>query len=385
MTAHILLLSGEVSSDAYGAALARILKKLVPGCHIASAGGDNLRQISDTFVYETAYHSPLGLKGLKYRQFQKAFFTALQEYLLTNKPQVAVIVDFQHIHARFAQILTQYRVPIVTYITPNSWLWKDERLAKKIIGYSQDIVTIFEPEYDFYKHLATRVHYFGHPLPHLLPGLRKLTEADLAQAREGMPLVSLWPGSRKQEIARLLPKMLQTASVLHRRQLGHRFAVAVTDHRFAAMVQTMITKYASDVPILVWEGDKDPLLRETQLAMTASGTMTLHLMLYRIPMVILGALSPLSYLVAKYGLRIQIKHIGLPNILSQYTLVPEFIQNKMVPRDIADTLLHLHREPEKKRILSGYEQVIHRTFSPENPLIKTAEIILRQCRDIERK
>jgi lipid-A-disaccharide synthase len=372
----ILILSGEISSDMYGAEIVKSLKHIHPNCHVSAAGGDRLRAASDSFLYETAYKAPLGLVGMGYRRFRHAFLKVLKTYLDTDKPDVAVIVDFQHIHSSFATLLTRYNIPIVTYITPNSWLWKDEKLARKIASYSRDIITIFEPEYDFYKPLAAHTHYFGHPLPYLLPN----TPEKATEKRTGMPLLSLWPGSRPQEIARLLPKMLQTANHLHNKQLGYHFAIAVTDTRFVPLIRKIVATHAEKLPVLLWEGDKDPLLKKSHAALTASGTMTLHLLLYRVPMIILGALSPLSYVVAKYGLRIQIKHIGLPNILSHYTLVPEFIQNKMIPTTIAEEVIHIQREPGIKQMLEGYDTLIRRIFPTQNPILQAAHVILGHSR-----
>jgi len=370
---QVLILSGEISSDMYGAEIVKAIKHIQPGCHVVAAGGDRLRAVSDNFLYETAYKSPLGLTGIAYRNFRIAFLKALKTYLDTNIPDVAVIVDFQHIHGSFAKLLAHYNIPIVTYITPNSWLWKDEKLARKIAAYSRDIITIFEPEYDFYKPLATHTHYFGHPLPYLLP---PVSPDILGERRSTMPLLSLWPGSRAAEIARLLPKMLATAALLDQKQLGYRFAIAVTDIRFVALIRKIVAANTPNLPVLLWEGDKDPLLKESHVALTASGTMTLHLLLYHVPMIILGALSPLSYMVAKYGLRIQIKYIGLPNILSHGNLVPEFIQNKMIPEDIASEVIHIQRDPQKKQMLKGYEDLISRIFPDKNPISQAAHVIL---------
>ena len=368
----VLILSGEISSDIYGAELAKALKILHPGCQITAAGGDRLKAASDFFVYETAYKSPLGLVGLGYRLFRQALLKALKRAMDQDLPDIAVIVDFQHMHGHFSALLEKYKVPIVTYITPNSWLWKDARLAKKIAAHSQDIITIFEPEYDFYKPLASRVHYFGHPLTYLLPPVSDNPPPKTAS----MPLLSLWPGSRPQEIARVLPKMLQTAQRLHDKQLGYHFTIAVTDSRFVSLIRKMVVTHTPGLPVLLWEGDKDPLLKESHVALTASGTMTLHLLLYRVPMIILGALSPLSYVVAKYGLRIQIKHIGLPNILSNYTLVPEFIQHKMIPEAMAAEVLHIQREPQKTMIRKRYEHLISRIFPASNPIMQAAKVVL---------
>jgi len=373
---NILILSGEISSDMYGAELVKSLKHLHPTCHIAAAGGDRLRAASDVFIYETAYKSPLGLVSMGYRRFRQSLLKALKKHIETHKPDVAVIVDFQHIHSSFASLLSHYKIPIVTYITPNSWLWKDEKLAKKIAGYSRDIITIFEPEYDFYKSLATQAHYFGHPLPFLLPSLQEPSEA----TQTTMPLLSLWPGSRPQEIERLLPKMLQTAKHLHNKQLGYHFTIAVTDSRFVPVIRKLVATHAPSLGVLLWEGDKDTLLKKSTVALTASGTMTLHLLLYRVPMIILGALSPLSYVVAKYGLRIQIKHIGLPNILSHHTLVPEFIQNKMIPKDIAEEVIHIQRDPMRKQMIDGYNTLIRRIFPAKNPISQAAHVILGHTR-----
>lgn len=369
----VLLLSGEISSDSYGATLAQTLTYIAPELKIHAAGGDKLKLIADVFVYESAYKSPLGLRSFQQQRFRRSFFRAMVHYLETYQPAVCVIVDFQHLHPTIIRLLRQKNVPIVTYITPNSWLWKNEKVAQRIAAYSRDIITIFEPEYLFYKKFSQRVHYFGHPLPFVIDP-KIMTYKKPYQS--GFPLVSLWPGSREDEITRLLPKMLDTVRVLDNKQLGHHFAIAVTDGRFVSHIRKLVAKKVPDIPILIWEGDKDKLLRESTLAITASGTMTLHLLLYRVPMVILGALSPLSYLVARYGLRIQIKYIGLPNILSHYPLVPEFIQGNIVPRDVASGLISLQQAPQKETLLSGYETLIKQIFPEQNPFPKLAKLLL---------
>ncbi|MGE4169518.1 MAG: lipid-A-disaccharide synthase [Candidatus Margulisiibacteriota bacterium] len=368
--ASLLLIAGELSGDRYGAALAVRLKTLDPTLHLTASGGPQLQAVADVFLDNIAHESAVGLKEqLWKRSVYTRFYDRLKTHLQTHKPDQAVIVDFPHHNEAIAAILKAAGIPIVTYITPHFWIWKDLKKAKKLVGYSDTIITIFEPEYRFYKtHFPTAdVRYFGHPLVAMVQ--------PSPSEWKGRQL-TLFPGSRQQELDLLLKPMLSTAKAFLNRHPDVNCTLAVSDPAFEVTLSKAIE--AMGLPISLYrESDKAPLLSRSDWVLCASGSTTLEVLLYRKPMVILGALPPLTYFVAKYLLRIHIPWVSLPNIVAGHQAIPEFVQ-RFNPQKIADTLGSFSEMTARTRYLQTADSLVVQLSPTSDPILEAAKSLLNK-------
>ncbi len=371
---RILILAGEVSGDAYGAALSEALRKESPGVYLVGVGGDQLRSQCDDFLFETAYHNAIGIKeSLASRWGQPRLLQSLTPYLETHSIDLVILIDFQHHNFKLASLFQHFKIPIVTFITPNFWLWKDIKKAKKIVSYSRDIVTIFPQEYAFYRSLTDRVHYFGHPLIQMIGSHGDSLKNPLEKTR---PIITLFPGSRRQEIDLLLPAMIDTLTLLSQKGQAYHYYLALSSERFLPQIQKILSRKPHP-PLSIWKGKKEELLKETDFLLCASGSSTIEAMLYHIPMVIFGALPHVTYWIARLILRLHKKMplIALPNIIAGREIIPEYVQYHIEPKHIArfiDTYFH---RPLSSRWKQDYEAVITALSPHPFPLEKIAKLI----------
>lgn len=365
---RLLIVAGELSGDLYGATLAKGLLELAPDTVLYGIGGEHLRSIVHTFIYETAYSHDVGIKGNFTGWSRRHFFQALVTFIKNNPIDKVIIIDFSHQNFALAKVFQQYRIPIISWITPHFWIWGDKKKAKKVAAYSEKIIAIFQKEYDFYRQFTDKVYYFGHPMvdiakPHPSTDPRPLT-------------ITLFPGSRKQELPLMLPKMLAIMQILSQ-QGSYRFYLAVSSERFLKKIQAMIAQSKGPKPE-IWTGSKEDLFAQTDFLICASGSATLEAMLYRVPMVILGALPHLTYWIAKLIFRLdkRMPYVALPNIMAGKEVIPEFVQYKIQPRKIAKKIQKLLQPEEKKKLLQNYDQVLSSMAPVGSPIKATAKYVL---------
>ena len=171
---RLLLITGELSGDTHASTLAQEIKTLSPQTTLFGIGGDKLAKSVDHFIEHVTLLSATGFLESFYKQRKiNAFLKRLNTFLEQEKIDKVIIIDFQHQNEKIAAVIKKFSIPIITYITPNFWIWNDIKKAKQIIRYSDDIICIFEKEYNLYSSLSQKVHYFGHPLNHIKPLQKK--------------------------------------------------------------------------------------------------------------------------------------------------------------------------------------------------------------------
>ncbi|MFC1752481.1 lipid-A-disaccharide synthase [Thermoproteota archaeon] len=402
---NILILAGEISGDIYGTALAKQLKLLSPDIHLFGVGGAGLKSCTDTYIYEIAHLHALGIvEVFQKRKIFKALYKRLEELIQTQRIDKVILIDFQFYNFKLARLFQKYNIPINTFITPNFWVWKDIKRAQKLIQYSEKIITIFKQEYEFYKQFTDKAYYFGHPLIELFNSQEKYEERskrlpDAEMEREtglerkaitereagmegaaGMErIITFFPGSREQELRFLLPVMIKTIKALqnHSESGAFHFIMSLSSPYFEAQIKTAFKKYGIHTISLV-QGRSDALYKQTDVLVCASGTTTLEAMLHGVPMIVLGALSPLTYFIAKYIVRLHLPFIALPNIIAQKEIVPEFKQFELIPEKICQSVLTLLQKQNQEKMTADYEQVKKELLcKTSKPLLGVAECVLR--------
>ena len=225
-------------------------------------------------------------------------------------------------------------IPVMYYISPQIWAWRTGRV-KKIKKVVNHMVVIFPFEAAFYEEWHVPVTFVGHPLlDSTLSSTSMEKNEDLTE--KGL-LIGLLPGSRNEEIQRLLPTMVEVADILSERIPDIRFAIPVASSVNRASVESIVQGGAST--FLILSDRAQDILNQATLVITASGTVTLEAAIAGTPMIIVYKLSAFSYWLAKRLVRVE--HIGLVNLVAGRQIVPEFIQHEASAENISHHVLRI--------------------------------------------
>ncbi len=328
---RILLVAGEASADLHGAHVVQELKHIDPSIHVYGIGGEELLKAGMKILFDARDLSVVGIVEVVSRlpQIAKAFRT-LKRQLETAPPDLMILIDYPDFNLRIAAVAKKQRVPVLYYISPQIWAWRQKR-AKKIARLVNILAVVFPFEVSLYETEGLPVQFVGHPLLD-----RELPSADSTEALQlfGMkpewPIIGLLPGSRKAEIARLLPVLLDTAHYLRKEFPAAQFIIPVAPGTSGQEIQAWATQ--KNVPVIIVENQLHQALQVCNLVLVASGTATLETALMKKPMIIIYKVSWLTYLIGRMMIRVPC--IGLANIVAGKPVVPELIQRQANPEQI---------------------------------------------------
>ncbi|AEB09120.1 lipid-A-disaccharide synthase [Desulfobacca acetoxidans] len=363
MTApKIMVVAGEASGDSHAARLVQAIRERCPEAEFYGIGGEALAGQGMQLACRAETLAVIGLTEV----FEKipAVWQALRtlwRYLRQERPQLVILVDFPDFNFLVARLAKWCRVPVMYYISPQVWAWRQSRV-RTISRLVSRMVVIFPFEEEFYRLHGVSVSYVGHPLVETLPKLPPRAECRRLLGLNPQDLaVALLPGSRAGEIAQLLPDMLSSAFQLQEKLPRCRFLLPLAPTVPPALVQQPLCH--AQIPVDLHEGRTFEVLAAADIALVASGTATLETALSGTPMVIVYRLAPLTYYVGR--LLIRVPHIGIVNLLAAEGLFPELIQHEVTPANITAAALKLICEPEQiTRISTGIRKIWHRLGGP---------------------
>ena len=312
---NLLVSSGEASGDIYASRLVRALAARRPDARFFGMGGPRLGAAG---VDRLAASEALSVVGI-FEVFGKlpAIFralAALAKGARARRADAAVLIDFPDFHALLARRLVRLRIPIVYYVSPQVWAWRRGR-ARTIAGRALRIVTLFPFEAEIYRALGADAVCAGHPL---VDDVREgLARPSPLSAKTRRRLVLL-PGSRRAEISRHWPLMLEAAGILAR-----RFDLEVVAVRAPGLPESLFAG-ASERGVRVVDQGLHPVLASADLAFVASGTATLEAALCGAPMVVIYRTSAASAAIGR--LLVRVPWISLVNLVANEEVVPELIQ-----------------------------------------------------------
>ncbi len=334
---NILIICGETSANIYGSELAKHLKSATH--EVYSFGDHHLAKTTTQLLkIDASYHS-VG----PFSWFRKRRLTNQMDHLMQSidfQFDKVIIIDFPGYNFKIAHLFKSRHIPIVSFITPNFWLWNQKRLAKKLIDYSSLVITIFKKEYDFYRSLNNKkVVYLGHPL--------SLNDYS-SHYYSGPPFqIGIFPGSRRSEIIDHMPVFLNIVSLLKKEPTYLFSIICANSDLHPLILKQLDAHHMSDIPIV--DHDSMPL----SYAISVPGTNTFRLALMGIPLTVIGQLHYLSYFIAKYILQINIAFIALPNIISDKKIVPEYIQVRSSTDEISAEILHNLNSVDRIKIIQN--------------------------------
>ena len=372
---NILVVAGELSGDEYGAAVVEALReKKETKTTIYAIGGTALSKVADHFLMSITHLSNVGI----FAPFQKwgklrSFYKTLRKFVGAQSIDKVILIDFQFHNVKVAELFQKYHIPITTVVTPNFWLYKDKRNTQKLIAYSKDIVTIFKPEYEWYTQFTNKAHYFGHPLMTLLE--KKETETPLqSEESNNSPIISFFPGSRQQELNLYLEEMVKAMPSLI--DSGYILYIAVASERYESRIKKILKKYK--VEAILYTNDKTELIKKSAGIICASGTTTLQAIILEKPLVIVAALSPVTYFAAKYILRLKMPYITLPNYLANEEIVPELVQSQISAHAISSSIKEQLSPTKTKTIRHRYQKAREALYSKHNVFDEVATLIIKK-------
>ncbi len=277
--------------------------------------------------------------------FLRDLFRRTVNHLRKHRPDCVVLIDYPGFNLRLAKEARKLGIPVVYYISPQIWAWKKGRIhtLRALVNKMLVILPFEKPLYDA---VGLDCVYVGHPL------LDHIDSAPVGGVfGEGL-IIGVLPGSREQEILRIMPAMVETARRIRDRFPEARFVAPCVD----AAREAQIKAAAGDFPVETRAGGTYELLSAARFCMVASGTATLETALFEVPMVVLYRVTPITYWLARAFVRIDA--IALVNILAGKRIVPEFIQGRANPNLIAPVAIELIEDsPARKDMISELSRI----------------------------
>jgi lipid-A-disaccharide synthase len=342
---------GEASGDLYAGALIDALRALEPSVDAFGLGGDRFRAAGGRLVGDFHGLAVTGLvEALRGIPDHYAMYRKLVQAAADERPDVLVLIDYPDFNFRLMTAVRRLGVAIVYYVSPQLWAWRPSRM--QTMKSTVDLVLpIFPFEEALYKREGVAVHFVGHPLIDLaVPTTTReqfLAGLPLDPAR---PVVALLPGSRANELHRLVPILAAAVPRIASKVIGTQFVVARAPHLEDAFFAPF---HGVGAPVHVVEGRTDDVLNASDVVVTASGTATVQAALHDKPMAVVYRLSRLTYRLGKPLVRVS--NYSMVNLVAGERVVEELIQDACTPDSVANEAVDLLTNSE--RIAAMKEQL----------------------------
>ncbi|MGN0867083.1 MAG: lipid-A-disaccharide synthase [Oligosphaeraceae bacterium] len=347
------IMAGETSGDGYGASLAQAIHAREPRLVLRGMGGVRMREAGvDTFVDSTE----LGIIGfwecLKHIFFFLKLLKRITRLAAQERPRTVVLIDYPGFHMMLAKRLHALGIRVVWYVSPQVWAWRSGRVWK-LARYCDRMLCIFPFEPACYAKTSLRAEFVGHPLFHILAPYRK------SRSQREENLVLLLPGSRRQELQRLLPSFLQAAARLHHARPELRFHIPLPRKAILDYAQELAQK-EQEAPEVTWSvGDTREWMTRASAALAASGTVTVEAAMLGLPVVVAYRISPFSWWVASK--LIQISTITIANLVCERTVFQEVLQKACTGENLCHALEDILPGGERRQqTLEGMEEFTRR-------------------------
>ena len=354
----IFFVAGEVSADNHGAALMRCLRGLDNRLQFVGRGGPQMREIAgEQFKNWTGEAAVLGLWEVlrKYGYFREQFHETLRE-IRESKPDAVVLIDYPGFNLRLARALRRQapRQKIIYYISPQVWAWDHGRI-KRMAHFIDLVLCIFPFETDLYNQVGLRALFVGHPM------IERLQDRKIDTQRDPN-LIGLFPGSRSREVRKIFPVMLETVRELRKHNRNLRFEVAAASEQLALEMSPAVAglDQSQDGEAIQIKVDETAVIMQRAWAgIVASGSATLEAAYFRLPFVLIYKVMWPTYLAAR--LVVNVKYLGMPNLLADKEVVPEFIQYRAKPRAVVEAVQPLIENANARdRMISEFDSIIGR-------------------------
>jgi len=368
----ILIISGEASGDKHGAGLVRSLRSKSSNLTFFGIGGNEMAKESMDIVYHAKDMAFLGFfEVVRHLPFIRKVFRNMIILLKERKPDLVILIDYPGFNLRFAKKVKKLGFPVIYYISPQVWAWGKGRV-KKMVRVIDLMMVIFPFEETFYKQEGMDVRFVGNPLKGVVkPGQSRedfLTDQKLTHQKH---VIGLLPGSRKQEVQRILPEMIEALCYIQK-QIPDCQAILGLSPTLPDSIYKPYLEANLSIPA-VREKTYD-IMAHSDVVLVASGTATLETALSGTPMIILYKMAPLSYWIGKR--LVSLDHFGMVNIVAGREVVPELLQNQATGKQIAAEILSILNDPQKQKEMKRDLEEVSQKLGDPGASDKAADAVL---------
>ena len=372
---RVLMIAGEASGDVYASELVEALRRLDPTVTVSGIGGSHSRSAGVDVWIDMAEINTMGLTEVaaKIRGIFHAY-RRIRRVLIDDPPRLVVLIDFPEFNLALAGIARRRGIPVFYYVSPQVWAWRRGRI-RKILRRVDRLAVVFPFELEVYRN-SPKVTYVGHPL---IDHVRVTASPVETCRRHGLdaerPLVVLLPGSRARELERLLPAMAGAVGLIAA-QRDVQFVCALAPTVSRATAEQIISRVPTPIPLI--EGDTYNLIHAADLAVAASGTVTLETALLERPLILMYRASRLTWTAAR--MIVNVPAIGMPNLIAGRKIVPELLQNEATAVRIAEEVRTILDDPGRAAEMRRELAVVREAFGPPGAAGRAAALALELLR-----
>ena len=370
---NIYIVAGEPSGDILGDQLIRSLESKFNSPIFNGVGGERMQSNNFTSLFDMSDISIFGI----FPVLRKLFFLMnkindVVKDISQKKPDIIILIDSPDFNHRVAKKVKKYLpdVPIVCYVAPTVWAWRQGR-AKKMSEYFDYLLSVIPFEVNFFEKYGLKTSYVGHPFIEKVKNINDITFSEKYDLEKGKTIIFI-PGSRKIEIERHSPVMVQVIKYLKDQDLNLNILIATGQKQL-----DQIRDYFKDIQIITDDYEKYSLFKKADFACAASGTVTLELGLTETPTIVIYKMDKLTwFFISKM---VKVKFVSLVNLILGRESSKELLQDNFNKENLIDELSKLlsDEDGQKKQIndLKEFNAIMNKNI--DNPSENASKIIKR--------
>lgn len=378
---RIMICAGEVSGELYAANIMREIRAELGSSYnveFFGIGGDKMVAEGAEII---AHVSQTGVIGLWEVLKRARFFTRLKKQLQamvdTRKPDILFTVDYPGMNMRIAEYAHNKGIKTIHFICPQVWAWHQERIPK-IARIFDHLITIFPFEPKLFEGTGLDCQFLGHPMVDVIAQTKREPAPELPWGNGHR--IALFPGSRRNEIARLLPDVLKAATLIEKEVGECSFIIPTPTPQIDKLVRSELRK-CKIVPkqIAFCAGNSRHVLQQSTAAIIKSGTSTLEAALMGCPHIVIYRVSTLSGIILRRMIK-GVKNIGIVNIVAGHEITPELLQENLTPERMASELIPLIRTGAAREAQLSELQKVCDSLGTEGAIARTGKFVAEQAR-----
>ncbi|MGQ3683513.1 MAG: lipid-A-disaccharide synthase [Candidatus Loosdrechtia sp.] len=375
----LFISAGESSGDIHGANLMDQIQKRNPQVEFYGLGKENMKKTGLLSIYDMSKSSVMWLHVLKELSVFLKMKRACVRFFTEEKPCAVILIDYCGFNFQLARAAKKCGIPVIYYISPQIWAhgpWRVKKMKKLV----DKVIAIYPFEKHFYERAGIPAVYVGHPLFDEI-GKAGLKENLVSELKEqgGEDIISLIPGSRQQEIVRVLPLLLQAAPIIKQAVPSSQFLISCSNEQNFGLIEKITA--GSGVSCKIITGNIHEIIKASRLCIAGAGTVTLQIAYYHKPMIIVYRISPFAYFIASPFLITP--YIGLVNKLANKMIVPELLIYRKNYKWIANEAVQLLTDSRKRHTCIQELSALMEAIGKPGASAHAADEVLKELHLIE--